>query len=302
MTQKPKHIISTSQFSKEFVQKIITNTQSNMKNIGSMPMQSGKRIVLIFFEPSTRTVASFSNAASLINIDAININLNNSATKKGESIVDTVQNIAHMDPMAIVIRHSASGIMEIAANNSSIPIINAGDGTNQHPTQALGDISTIMALSKKKSNFKIAICGDILHSRVAKSNIDILKMFGAQITLVAPNSMMPQHITDPAIISKQNKLTPEIVAEQDVVMLLRIQKERIAPHAITINDYIKHFRFEESHQKALKTDALLLHPGPINHNIEITTDCLQHHHNTILQQARIGMYARASLLQYLMEP
>ncbi len=264
---------------------------------------SGKILVNFFFENSTRTRTSFEIAAKRLGAEIVNIDISLSSLKKGESIIDTAKTINAMNPDFVAIRHNASGIASLLKKYISASLINAGDGTNEHPSQALLDSFVIKQHKKNLKNLKIVICGDVLHSRVARSNIKLLKKFGAEIRVVTPTTLITHGYK---IWLKENwnigvfESLAEGVVGADVVMMLRIQQERMLGCYITsLSEYFKLFGL--THEKLkLAPNALVLHPGPINREVEISSALADDKKiSLILEQVEAGVAVRQALLKFL---
>ncbi len=239
------------------------------REIKKVPALRGKTIVNLFFEPSTRTRTSFEIAGKRLSADVINISASASSISKGETFKDTILNISAMKPDAIVIRHSSPGAALIASRIADCSIINGGDGAHAHPTQALLDLMTIAEKKKSFENLNVTIVGDILHSRVARSNINALRSLNAKITLCAPPTLMP-----PRSDVFGAKVTTDIksaVRGADVVMMLRIQQERMGQGLFpSLREYARYFCLTPEVMKETKDDVIIMHPGPINRGVEIS--------------------------------
>ena len=264
---------------------------------------SGKILLNFFFENSTRTRTSFEVAAKRLGAEVVNIDISLSSLKKGESIVDTAKTINAMRPDFVAIRHNSSGMVQLLKQHIEASLINAGDGTNEHPSQALLDSFVIKQHKKTLENLKIAICGDVLHSRVARSNIKLLKKFNCKINVITPPTLMPcdykNWLKEKWDIEVFNNLEEGIVGA-DVIMMLRIQQERMAGCYIpSLNEYFKIFGLD--HQKLkLSKNALVLHPGPINRDVEISSKLADDKNvSLILEQVEAGVAIRQSILEFL---
>ncbi len=263
----------------------------------------GKLLVNFFFENSTRTRMSFEIAAKRMGAEVVNIDISLSSLKKGESIIDTAKTINAMRPDFVAIRHNSSGIVALLKKYFDASLINAGDGTNEHPSQALLDAFVIKRHKKTLENLKIAICGDVLHSRVARSNIKLLKKFGCEIRVITPPTLMPRDYK----IWLKEKWGVEVfdslaagISGVDVVMMLRIQQERMLGCYIpSLAEYFKLFGL--THEKLkLTNNALVLHPGPINRDVEISSALADDKKfSLILEQVEAGVAVRQSLLKFL---
>ncbi len=268
------------------------------REIKKVPTLRGKTIVNLFYEPSTRTRTSFEIAGKRLSADVINISTSSSSVTKGETFKDTVLNIAAMRPDAIVIRHGSPGAPAYAATIAGCSVINGGDGANAHPTQALLDLMTIHEKKGSVENLKVAIVGDILHSRVARSNINALKMFGADVTVCAPPTLLPHGVN--ALGVKVTHNIREAVADKDVVMMLRIQTERMQQGLFpSLREYSEHFCLSAKVLKSARPDVLIMHPGPINRGVEIASDVADGPYSLILSQVTHGVAMRMAVLYLL---
>jgi aspartate carbamoyltransferase catalytic subunit len=258
----------------------------------------GRMIVNLFFEASTRTRTSFEIAAKRLGADAISITASASSVSKGESLVDTLNTLGAMHPDAIVMRHAASGAPHFLARYLvETPIINAGDGTHEHPTQALLDARTILDRRPTLEGLRVAIIGDIAHSRVARSNMYLLSKFGAQIVLCGPASLLPPELAQLAPgISLTHKMQ-EAIREADVIMMLRVQLERQHEAAFSANEYFQFYGLRLEHMSLAKPDAIVMHPGPINRGREISSEVADSQRSVILNQVENGIAVRMAVLE-----
>jgi aspartate carbamoyltransferase catalytic subunit len=270
-----------------------------------LPTLRGKTVVNLFFEDSTRTRISFETAAKRLSADVINFSAKGSSASKGEGLKDTAQTLQAMGADAVIIRHSASGAAaRLAASNwISASIINAGDGTHEHPTQALLDAYTIkneLAADKKDlAGIKVAIVGDILHSRVARSNVLLLHKLGAKIKLVAPPTLMPVGISDWPV--EPNFSLDDAIADCDVVMMLRIQLERMnSAYFPNEREYSRNYGLTKNRINALKNNAIIMHPGPMNRGLEISAECADDVKSVIVDQVKNGVAMRMAVLYHLL--
>src|SRR5689334_11863544 len=260
----------------------------------------GKMIVNLFYEASTRTRTSFEIAAKRMGADAVSITASGSSVSKGESLVDTLNTLAAMRPDAIVMRHAASGAPHFLARYLPTPIINAGDGTHEHPTQALLDARTILDRRPALEGLKVAIIGDIAHSRVARSNVYLLSKFGADIVLCGPASLLPRELPG---IAKGVTLTTDIneaLTGCDVVMMLRVQLERQHEAAFPANEYFQFYGLRLDHLRLATPDAIVMHPGPINRGREISSEVADSQRSVILNQVENGISVRMAVLERVM--
>ncbi len=257
----------------------------------------GKSIVNLFFEPSTRTKASFELAAKRLGADAISISGEGSSLSKGESLVDTLNTLAAMLPDTIVMRHSASGAPQFLSRYLSTPIINAGDGQHEHPTQALLDALTILEHRKSLEGLRVAIIGDVGHSRVARSNVHLLSKFGAEIVLCGPATMLPRPLENlaPGITLTHNMV--DAVTDADVIMMLRVQLERQNVLNFPKNEYFQFYGLQLVHLERARPDAIVMHPGPINRGRELSSEVADSPRSMILNQVENGVAIRMAVLE-----
>ena len=257
----------------------------------------GKMIVNLFFEASTRTRTSFEIAAKRLGADAISIAASGSSVSKGESLVDTLNTLAAMRPNAIVMRHSASGAPHFLARHLAMPIINAGDGTHEHPTQALLDARTILDRRPTLEGLRVAIIGDIAHSRVARSNVYLLSKFGAEIVLCGPASLLPPQLAQMAPGVTLTNDIREALLGTDVIMMLRVQLERQHEAAFPTAEYFQFYGLRLEHLALAKPDAIVMHPGPINRGRELSSEVADSHRSVILNQVENGVAVRMAVLE-----
>src|SRR5258708_11419929 len=257
----------------------------------------GRMIVNLFFEASTRTRVSFEIAAKRLGADALSISASGSSVSKGESLVDTLNTLAAMRPNAIVMRHSASGAPHFLARHLPIPIINAGDGTHEHPTQALLDARTILDRRPKLEGLRVAIIGDIAHSRVARSNVHLLSKFGVDIVLCGPAPLLPPELQQ---IAPGVSLTNDIrqaIRQADVIMMLRVQLERQHESSFPAGEYFQFFGLRLEHIELAKPDVIVMHPGPINRGRELSSEVADSQRSVILNQVENGISVRMAVLE-----
>ena len=258
---------------------------------------SGKTIVNLFFESSTRTRTSFEIAAKRLGAHTVSIEAQGSSLSKGESLVDTLNTLAAMQPDAIVMRHAASGAPHFLSRFLPTPIINAGDGRHEHPTQALLDAMTILERKESLEGLRVAIIGDIMHSRVARSNVHLLSKFGVDIVLCGPATMLSSSLKDMVRgITLTNNMN-EAVANADVVMMLRVQLERQKAPIFPKNEYFQFFGLSVDHLQLAKPDVLVMHPGPINRGRELSSEVADSKSSVILNQVQNGLSARMAVLE-----
>jgi aspartate carbamoyltransferase catalytic subunit len=269
------------------------------RKIKKVPTLRGKTIINLFYEASTRTRTSFEIAAKRLSADTINISSSTSSVVKGETLIDTARNLEAMNPDIIVIRHSAAGAPHLLASLVKQSIINAGDGAHEHPTQALLDMMTIKEKKGKISGLKVAIIGDIEHSRVARSNIYGLSKMGARVFLAGPATMLPRNIEQMGVDVYTN--LKDAIIDADVVMMLRIQLERQKQSIFpSLREYSQHYCLNRNNIKLAKKDVIVMHPGPINRGVEISPDIADDpSYSVILDQVNKGVAVRMALLYLL---
>ncbi len=259
----------------------------------------GKTVALAFFESSTRTRISFGTAASRLGADTMNLQAEASSLKKGESLLDTVHALNAMKPDCLVMRHAASGAADFVARHLDTPVINAGDGTHEHPSQGLLDALTIRDRKGKIDNLNVTILGDIQHSRVARSDIHLLGKFGCRITLCGPAMWVPRELEQ--IAPKEAQIRRAFNIEEaldgaDVVIVLRVQTERLHEPALSANDYVFLYQLNGDRLRGAKPDAIVLHPGPMNRGIEISPEVADGPQSCVLDQVTNGIAVRMALL------
>jgi len=261
----------------------------------------GKTQINLFFEPSTRTQSSFELAGKRLGADVMSMNIVNSAIKKGETLMDTAMTLNAMHPDLIVIRHQDSGACNLLSQKVNCTVINAGDGRREHPTQALLDALTIIEKKGKIQGLRISICGDILHSRVARSNIYLLTMLGAEVNIIAPTNLMPKEIEKFGV----NKFSDirEGLKDSDIVMMLRLQNERMNSSFLSSNrEYYEYYGLTPDKLNYAKDDAIIMHPGPMNRGIEIDTNLADDINKSVIQeQVEYGVAVRMACLKIFCE-
>jgi aspartate carbamoyltransferase catalytic subunit len=259
----------------------------------------GKTVAVAFFEASTRTRISFTTAAARLGADTMALQAESSSLKKGESLIDTVRTLEAMRPDGIVIRHASSGAPEFVAERLDIPVLNAGDGTHEHPTQALLDALTIRDRKGKLEGLNVTILGDILHSRVARSNIHLLSKFGVRITLCGPAMWVPREVEELAPNVRRTLRIEESLEGADVVMVLRVQTERLHEPALAADEYIEGYQLTPARLKLARTDALVMHPGPMIRGLEIDSAVADGPQSCVLDQVTNGLAVRMALIYHL---
>jgi aspartate carbamoyltransferase catalytic subunit len=272
-------------------------------DIKIVPALRKKLIVNLFFENSTRTRNSFEIAQKRLSAEIINFDADTSSLSKGETLIDTAMNLEAMHPDLIVMRHSAPGAHALLARHMKASIVNAGDGAHEHPTQALLDAYTLRKKFGRLEGLKVAIVGDIRHSRVVRSNLWLLTKMGAKVTLVAPPTLLPRDMqaTWPTVACTSD--FESVIAEQDAIMMLRIQFERGTGNFIPgQGEYIRFFQLNETRLKKAKPGVAVLHPGPINRGVEITSEVADGPNNLILDQVTNGVPVRMAVMYLLCHP
>jgi aspartate carbamoyltransferase catalytic subunit len=304
-----KHLLSINDLSAAQAIEIL-DTASELAKISDGPMKKlptlrGRTVVNLFFEDSTRTRISFESAAKRLSADVINFSAKGSSVSKGESLKDTAQTLQAMGADAVVIRHGASGAAQRLADSGwiSASVINAGDGTHEHPTQALLDAYTIRSkfpdLTKDFNGLRVAIVGDILHSRVARSNVLLLTKLGASVTLVAPPTLIPVGVTD--WNAKVSYDLDSVLKDVDVLMMLRVQSERMANSFFpSEREYSRGYGLDLTRLNSLRSNSIVMHPGPMNRGLEISAESADSHKSVVLAQVSNGVLVRMAVLYQLL--
>ena len=270
------------------------------QNFKRLDVLRGRMVVNLFFEASTRTRTSFEIAAKRLGADAISITASASSASKGESLVDTLNTLGAMRPDAIIMRHAASGAPQFLARHLPTPIINAGDGTHEHPTQALLDARTILDRRASLEGLRVAIIGDIAHSRVARSNIYLLSKFGANIVACGPASLLPPELARIAPgVTLTNDMC-EAIRDADVIMMLRVQLERQHEPSFPAGEYFSFYGLRLEHMGLAKPDVIVMHPGPINRGREISSEVADSQRSVILNQVENGVAVRMAVLERIL--
>ena len=258
----------------------------------------GRTQINLFYEASTRTQSSFELAGKRLGADVMNMSVASSSVKKGETLIDTAMTLNAMRPDILIIRHQSAGAAALLAQKVGCSVVNAGDGTHEHPTQALLDALTIRRAKGPLSKLIVAICGDILHSRVARSNIILLNALGAQVRVVAPSTLLPSGIERMGVIVARSMA--EGLKDADVVMMLRLQRERMAGSFVpSVREYFRYFGLDAEKLKAAKDDALVMHPGPMNRGVEIASEIADGPQSVIQEQVEMGVAVRMAVLEAL---
>ncbi|MDX1449769.1 MAG: aspartate carbamoyltransferase catalytic subunit [Acidimicrobiia bacterium] len=298
-----KHFLSTEDLSRSVLDGILDEadvyTEVLQRPIPKVPALRGKTIATMFFEPSTRTRLSFERAAKALSADTMSFSPGTSSLSKGESLKDTVLTIEAMGADLMVVRHKATGAPWRVADWVDIPVVNGGDGAHQHPTQALLDSLTLRRRFGKLDGLRIAIVGDIRHSRVARSDVFAFTALGAEVTLVAPPTLLPVDVTGWPVTTTGR--LDDILTELDAVYLLRVQTERGGASVFpSLAEYVARFGMTRRRFEALKTDAVVLHPGPMNRGVEIAPDVADHERCLVLHQVDHGVAVRMAVLNRLL--
>ena len=299
--KNPKHLLGIQSLSIVEAKKILNQAKEfiklNRSKSKKLDILRGKTQINLFFEPSTRTQSSFDLAGKRLGADVMSMNMNNSALKKGETLIDTAMTLNAMHPDLIVIRHQESGAPNLLSQKVNCAVINAGDGRREHPTQALLDALTIINRKGKIEGLKIAICGDILHSRVARSNIYLMNMLGAEINIIAPKTLIPHSI---------ERLGVNVFTDMkkgldgcNIVMMLRLQNERMQGSFLpSKREYYEFFGLTPDKLKFAKKDALIMHPGPMNRGVEIDTKLADDINVSLVkEQVELGVAVRMACLK-----
>lgn len=303
MAFKHKHLLGIQELSLSEIKTVLDTAESfyeiSTREVKKVPTLRGKTIINLFFEPSTRTRSSFELAAKRLSADIVNFNQQTSSVIKGESFRDTILNLEAMNPDAIIIRHSSSGAPRFATTFCRSHIINAGDGAHEHPTQALLDAFTIKQEKKNIEGLKVLIVGDILHSRVARSNIFLLRKMGAKVLLVGPPSFLPVEFKKFGVEIDFN--LERAIVGADVIMMLRIQLERQGRNFFpSIREYRNLYSLTAERFSRAKKNAIIMHPGPINRGVEISADMADSAESVILKQVENGIAIRMAVLYLLL--
>jgi aspartate carbamoyltransferase catalytic subunit len=282
---------------------LILDTAEAMREIGQRPIKKvptlrGKTVVNLFYEPSTRTRTSFEIAEKRLSADTLNIAVATSSVLKGETLVDTAMNLEAMAPDMIVLRHASSGACHLLARICKSRIINAGDGMHEHPTQALLDAFTIREHKKRIEGLKVTVVGDLLHSRVLRSNVWLLTKLGAEVWLCGPPTMVPAGIERLGV--RFSTSVDEAVANADVIMMLRLQQERMhGAFFPSVREYFTVFGMTAERVKRASPDVIIMHPGPMNRGVEIASDVADGPYSVILEQVANGVAVRMAVLYLL---
>lgn len=274
----------------------LLQSAKQMNPAKSRPLLHGKRVLLLFYEASTRTRTSFEIAAQALGAEATLVIASGSSIEKGESLLDTAYTLRAVGADAIVVRHPNAGAPQLMASYLDIPVINAGDGMHEHPTQALLDAFTMVKHKKKLSGLQVTIVGDVYHSRVARSAIHLLNKAGAKLTLCGPPELLPEVATTLVDGLRISRSCEEAVRGADVVMVLRVQRERLAGLKLSLPDYVSRYQMTLPRLRLAKPDALLMHPGPIIRGLELTWDVADCSQSVITEEVHNGVPLRMAVL------
>jgi aspartate carbamoyltransferase catalytic subunit len=302
MSLARKDLLGIEQLSKKEIELILDTAQPFKsiftRSIKKVPPLRGKTVVNLFYEPSTRTRTSFEIAAKRLSADVVNIAVSTSSVVKGESLIDTGKTLEAMKADFIIIRHSLAGAPAVLARNTNCCVINAGDGYHEHPTQGLLDLYTILDKKKRIEGLKVLLVGDILHSRVAKSNIWALTKMGAQVRVAGPPTLIPPAIEKMGV--KVFYALDEALKDVDVINILRIQLERQQEKFFpSVHEYIELYQMTKERLRFAKPDVMIMHPGPMNRGIEISSEVADSSHAVINEQVTNGIAVRMAVLYLL---
>jgi aspartate carbamoyltransferase catalytic subunit len=295
-----RHLLSCEKLTAQEINWILdladTSADQNRKSGKSRNILAGRTLINLFYESSTRTQSSFEMAGRRLGADVMNMNVASSSVTKGETLIDTAITLNAMRPDIIVVRHHAAGAVELLSQKVDCCVVNAGDGAHQHPTQALLDALTIRRAKGRIEGLTVAICGDILHSRVARSNIDVLNTLGARVRIIAPSTLLP---------AASHRLGAEVFTDMwkgidgvDVVMMLRLQRERMqGSYVPSSREFFHFFGLDQEKLARAKPDALIMHPGPMNRGVEIASTIADHSRSVIREQVEMGVAVRMAVLE-----
>lgn len=308
-----RHLLDLDDFSKEDLDLLFDTTHAMReildREIKKAPTLRGKSVVTVFYEPSTRTRVSFEHAAKILSADVINLSVEASSVTKGESLLETIQTLEALKADSVVLRHPHAGAPHLLAQHlHGVSIINAGDGSHAHPTQALSDLYTIRQRVDLSEGIKVVIIGDVAHSRVARSNLQLLSMMGARITLCGPPTLIPFELFQSKYPNQIRNVEIETdldqaLEEADVVMVLRLQNERQQSGLLpSLREYARLYQLNDDRLKLAKPTALVLHPGPVNEGIEISPEVTHGTQSMVQQQVTNGLAIRMALLYLVLTP
>lgn len=298
-----RHIRSIDDLGRSGIEEILTLSdhfhEVSTRRIPKVPALRGKTIALLFYEDSTRTRLSFETASKRLSADSLNFSIGSSSVKKGESLRDTVETISAMGVDAIVVRHGSAGVPWLLPRWTDAAVINAGDGSHEHPTQALLDCYTIRNKLGELEGKRITIVGDIRHSRVARSNVKAFLSLGASVTLVAPKTLMPFNTDDWGVETTDQ--FDSVIGDSDVLYMLRMQLERQQKSFVpSLREYAKEYGLSNSRAQSMKPESLIMHPGPMNRGVEVSSNIKEHPNSVVNDQVANGVIIRMSALYYLL--
>ena len=298
-----RHIRSIDDLGRSGIEEILTLSdhfhEVSTRRIPKVPALRGKTIALLFYEDSTRTRLSFETASKRLSADSLNFSIGSSSVKKGESLRDTVETISAMGVDAIVVRHGSAGVPWLLPRWTDAAVINAGDGSHEHPTQALLDCYTIRNKLGELDGKRITIVGDIRHSRVARSNVKAFLSLGASVTLVAPKTLMPFDTDDWGVETTDQ--FDSVIGDSDVLYMLRMQLERQQKSFVpSLREYAKEYGLSNSRTQSMKPESLIMHPGPMNRGVEVSSNIKEHPNSVVNDQVANGVIIRMSALYYLL--
>ena len=298
-----RHIRSIDDLGRSGIEEILTLSdhfhEVSTRRIPKVPALRGKTIALLFYEDSTRTRLSFETASKRLSADSLNFSIGSSSVKKGESLRDTVETISAMGVDAIVVRHGSAGVPWLLPRWTDAAVINAGDGSHEHPTQALLDCYTIRNKLGELDGKSITIVGDIRHSRVARSNVKAFLSLGASVTLVAPKTLMPFNTDDWGVETTDQ--FDSVIGDSDVLYMLRMQLERQQKSFVpSLREYAKEYGLSNSRAQSMKPESLIMHPGPMNRGVEVSSNIKEHPNSVVNDQVANGVIIRMSALYYLL--
>ena len=298
-----RHIRSIDDLGRSGIEEILTLSdhfhEVSTRRIPKVPALRGKTIALLFYEDSTRTRLSFETASKRLSADSLNFSIGSSSVKKGESLRDTVETISAMGVDAIVVRHGSAGVPWLLPRWTDAAVINAGDGSHEHPTQALLDCYTIRNKLGELDGKRITIVGDIRHSRVARSNVKAFLSLGASVTLVAPKTLMPFNTDDWGVETTDQ--FDSVIGDSDVLYMLRMQLERQQKSfGPSLREYAKEYGLSNSRAQSMKPESLIMHPGPMNRGVEVSSNIKEHPNSVVNDQVANGVIIRMSALYYLL--
>ena len=298
-----RHIRSIDDLGRSGIEEILTLSdhfhEVSTRRIPKVPALRGKTIAFLFYEDSTRTRLSFETASKRLSADSLNFSIRSSSVKKGESLRDTVETISAMGVDAIVVRHGSAGVPWLLPRWTDAAVINAGDGSHEHPTQALLDCYTIRNKLGELDGKRITIVGDIRHSRVARSNVKAFLSLGASVTLVAPKTLMPFNTDDWGVETTDQ--FDSVIGDSDVLYMLRMQLERQQKSFVpSLREYAKEYGLSNSRAQSMKPESLIMHPGPMNRGVEVSSNIKEHPNSVVNDQVANGVIIRMSALYYLL--